>query len=460
MSKRKHEKPKKERVKGAIPYALGNICGLASYTIMAQLTFALTDSFGMAVGTVGLILLVSRCLDGITDIIAGFIIDHTNTRWGKARPYDLMFIPLWICTILCFSVPTSLGNVGKIIWVFVTYNLCQSVVYTFCTCIETVRLKRSFTENNHIRVITISQIITYLSSLVVGILMPQLISLWGDKPHGWTLITAVFTVPYLICGMLRFFLLKELDSDSDVTLSSDKIPLKQAVSALFKNPYAFIVGGMALLLGIDATLSASTVTYYFKYIFGDVGMGSVIYMFTLLVLVFLAFLPRITTKLRTKNTLLLGFALLTIGGLLKYIMPVNVLWLGMCVVISTSGTMFANSVRALALTEAMTYGEWQSGVNFEAIYASVSGMCTKIGMGLASVLLGFFLSRGGYDGTLSVQTESALKAIQFTYCGLPAVIGILGILLTLTYTLDKKLPNIRKELAARTASSSEKSTVS
>ena len=41
-------------------------------------------------------------------------------------------IPLWFLLILCFSVP-QFNMAGKVLWVFLTYNLCQSVCYTFVT---------------------------------------------------------------------------------------------------------------------------------------------------------------------------------------------------------------------------------------------------------------------------------------------------------------------------------------
>ena len=55
----------------------------------------------------------------------------------------LMALPLWLLVILCFTVP-KFNMAGKIIWVLLTFNLCQSVSYTFCSVSSPVRAKRSF----------------------------------------------------------------------------------------------------------------------------------------------------------------------------------------------------------------------------------------------------------------------------------------------------------------------------
>lgn len=46
-----------------------------------------TDNVGISMGAVGLILMITKITDGVTDIIMGMIIDRTHTKLGKARPW-------------------------------------------------------------------------------------------------------------------------------------------------------------------------------------------------------------------------------------------------------------------------------------------------------------------------------------------------------------------------------------
>ena len=115
--------------------------------LLMQATFYATQSLGLSAGLVGTLFLVSKIFDGVTDLIAGYIIDKTHTKWGKARPYELFLIPTWILTVIFFSTPASMGTTGKIIWVFVLYVLIQAVCVTFLSASETTFLARSTTDD-------------------------------------------------------------------------------------------------------------------------------------------------------------------------------------------------------------------------------------------------------------------------------------------------------------------------
>ena len=56
---------------------------------MTILTFFYTDYAGVEPTTVGLVMLLSRCFDGVSDVIMGFIVERTNSKWGKSRPWVL-----------------------------------------------------------------------------------------------------------------------------------------------------------------------------------------------------------------------------------------------------------------------------------------------------------------------------------------------------------------------------------
>ena len=101
------------------------------YTIYASfLVFFYTDTIGVDAGIVGVIILVSKVFDGISDFFAGSIIDHTHTRNGSARPWILRIaIPLLLAYIITFTVP-SVGNAGKIAYLFISYNVSQAIIYT------------------------------------------------------------------------------------------------------------------------------------------------------------------------------------------------------------------------------------------------------------------------------------------------------------------------------------------
>ena len=83
--------------------------------------------FGLSLADAGLLMLVTRIWDAVSDPMMGVIADRTHTRWGKYRPYLLWIAaPFAIAGILLFTTP-DMGTTGKLVWAYVTYILMMTV---------------------------------------------------------------------------------------------------------------------------------------------------------------------------------------------------------------------------------------------------------------------------------------------------------------------------------------------
>jgi GPH family glycoside/pentoside/hexuronide:cation symporter len=123
-------KQEKISIKEKIGYALGD--GAANIAWRGVATFLLifyTDVFGISAALAGMVLLVAKTSDGISDIGMGLIGDRTNTKYGKFRPWVLWSaFPLAISLSMLYTTP-DLGNTGKVIYAFTTYFLF-TLIYT------------------------------------------------------------------------------------------------------------------------------------------------------------------------------------------------------------------------------------------------------------------------------------------------------------------------------------------
>src|SRR3954463_16008957 len=108
-----------------VGYAAGDAANNLTFSMAsAFLLIYYTDVAGISAATAGSLFLVVRVWGGITDLFAGRIVDETDTRWGRFRPY-LLFgsVPLMLLLIALFSIPSGLSDGGKIVWAYVTYAL-------------------------------------------------------------------------------------------------------------------------------------------------------------------------------------------------------------------------------------------------------------------------------------------------------------------------------------------------
>lgn len=89
----------------------------ANVLLLGYMMFYCTNTLGLNAGIVGILLAVSKVIDGFTDVVVGYIVDKTHTRLGKGRPYELCIFGTWICTFLMYSCPEGLEDTIKYVWV-------------------------------------------------------------------------------------------------------------------------------------------------------------------------------------------------------------------------------------------------------------------------------------------------------------------------------------------------------
>lgn len=106
-----------------------DLAGLLVYNmITVYLSYFLTDVALIPISVAGAIMLIARVFDAIDAPIWGMLIDSTNTKWGKARPYFLWIIfPFTLFGILLFWVPDWSLN-AKIIYFTINY-IFANVLY-------------------------------------------------------------------------------------------------------------------------------------------------------------------------------------------------------------------------------------------------------------------------------------------------------------------------------------------
>ena len=98
--------------------------------LTGQLTYFYTTKVGLASATVATVLLISKIFDAVTDLFMGKIVDKTNTKTGKARPWLLrMVIPLFLACVLLFTVPKGMGGF-RYVYALVTTVFASAIVYT------------------------------------------------------------------------------------------------------------------------------------------------------------------------------------------------------------------------------------------------------------------------------------------------------------------------------------------
>ena len=414
---------------------------------LGYLTYYCTDVVGMDPGLVGTLLLASKIFDGVTDIIAGLLIDRTHTRWGQARPYQFFILPCWILTILMFAIP-DIGVTGQSIYLFVLYTLINSVCATFLNGSDAIFLARCVKDDREkVGVTATAGAVAVVGSIVVSILLPTLIEWAGVEPGKWTIMTAAFGIPLGILGLLRMFFCKEYEqSEEEKKTTGEKVPFGESIRLLFKNRYILILTLILMLFYIQSNLFTATQTYYFKYIVGKISLASVVGAANLIVPVVIILMPKLSRRFGTVKCLRYGMIIGTVGFIIRTIGGTILVTLIVGTVMSLVSTVPISAMINVYIVDCMDYGVWKNGKRIDGLISSVSAFGKKIGAAAASGLVGILMSRAGYDGTLEVQSASANASIIALFNYIPLIVTAAMLILSYVYDIDKLLPRIHQDL--------------
>lgn len=109
-------------------------CGVGTQTTFLSTYFMpfFTNFLGMGAGLVSLLLAIGTAIDGVSDFIAGIVIDRFHTKRGKAVHWiRWMFLPTAISMALIFLCPQDAPTWVKVIYILIIYNVFNTCL-TFC----------------------------------------------------------------------------------------------------------------------------------------------------------------------------------------------------------------------------------------------------------------------------------------------------------------------------------------
>ena len=405
----------------------------------------------MAVGT---IMMISRVFDGISDIIMGVIVDRTHSRFGKARPWILrMCIPFAISGILMFSVPASWSSTPKLVYVFITYNLVSTVIYTAIN-VPYSALNALMTQDPYERsVLSIFRnLLATAGTLTINTFTLPLVEYFGNNASAWTKTFVVFGFVSIAAFLGTFFGTKERvrANEAGEQKVEENVPFVTGIKALFQNKYWIMMTGMLALFFLMYSVNGGATVYYAKDILGDKNLVSTINgIFNIVQILGIFFIAMLVKKFGKRNVFSLGLILDIIGMLvlnfLGGFMPVIVV----SSVIRGIGNACGGATMWAMVSDTIDYGEWKTGYRTEGLVNSACSFGYKIGNGIGSALLGVILEVGGYVGNAAAQTASALTSIRICFVWIPIAVYACGLIIMKFYHLDKEFDGILADLKAR-----------
>ena len=206
---------------------------------------------------------------------------------------------------------------------------------------------------------------------------------------------------------------------------------------------------MTLLTNLLTGLNAAT--YYFTYVVGDIGKFGSIQALTMVLLLVMIFFPMLIRKFSISQLILVSAILGIAGNMVNYIAGGNMMLLTIAFLISGMGSIAPAYLAGIMLLDCVTYSVWKGHPRVDGAIGALGGLATNVGSGIGSALMGFLLGAAGYVGGSAVQTPEAMSMIRSLYSIVPACVYALIAILMFFFDLEKKIPQMEKEIAERSA---------
>ena len=442
-----------------VGYGSGDVAGNVVYVLLSAFVMIyLTDTAGLNAGIVGTLMMISRLFDGFSDVIFGALLDRTNTRMGKARPWMLWgFVGCAGMIIAIFAIPTELGETAKYAWFFIAYTLLNAVFYT-ANNIAYSALTALITRNGSERVQmgSIRFMFAFGTNLLIQSITVGGVAMFGGGAAGWRTMAIIYALFGLAVNTLSVFSVKELSpeelaGDDDTAQKEDTLTVLESAKMLLSNKYYLLILVVFLLTQVFTAMLNMGI-YFMKYILGDENLlGTFAWAINIPLIVGLLVTPIIVKKFGEMYRVNLGgYVIATLGRLgvlvAAYFHDIP-LMLILSAVASLGMSPLQGTLNAM-IAEASEHTWLRTGKRIDGLMFSCTSLGVKVGSGIGTAAAGWLLAASGYDGGVSMQPDSAIQMLYVMYVWFPLVANALIFLLLTRLDVEKANARLREQTDA------------
>jgi GPH family glycoside/pentoside/hexuronide:cation symporter len=473
MNAREGSIDKKAPMSQKVAFGLGMLANQMFPAVISIFIVVLVQGLGFPGWMWGVVSLVPRLFDAITDPIMGFISDNTKSRWGRRRQY--VFIGSLIMGV-SFVVMWQLFRENSVEFNFY-YFLFTSLIFYLGLTIFSVpyvamgyEMSDDFHERTHI--MAVAQWIGQWAWVIA----PWFWIAMDDKdlfPSSDVAVRELAIWVGGVCMILAMIPAIFIKSKSTLNEKYESITLKNILGRLhtifvvnFSEAFkirAFRKLCIATFLIFNAFNTVAAFTYFIivYYLFDGVTgkegawiwptlFGSV----GALVTTFLV-IPIVTVmskKLGKKRAFIISQSISIIGYIMLWYLFIPgkpyMFLLAMPFFSFGIGGLFTLMMSMTA--DVIDLDELNTGKRREGVFGAIYWWMVKFGFGIAGGLTGVIFSLIGFESGSPTQSENAIFGLRLFFSGLPIIGTLFAIWVMSDYSITEERANdIRKELDQR-----------
>ncbi|MHC4599529.1 MAG: MFS transporter [Planctomycetota bacterium] len=242
--------------------------GLGGFVALRQIFYAifLTDVVGLDPRLASVSVLVAILWDAINDPLVGWVSDRVRTRWGRRRPFLLLFaLPFGLSFLLLWWAPPWESQAALMVHVTLAFMAADTIQTLIAVPFQslTPALTQDYDERTSLA--GFRMFFNLSASLVTAVAAPMIVDATleggGSLQQGYLVVAALFGGSAVIPYVVMFFVVRERTEDRPL----DAPAFGSTALAAWKNvPFRFATG-LYVLNWITFDLVALMLPFFLTY---------------------------------------------------------------------------------------------------------------------------------------------------------------------------------------------------
>jgi len=381
---------------------------------------------------------------GIINLIkAPFIsmmIDNTNSKYGKFRPYLLYTgVPTAILLCLMAFIPNDMNYGAKVAVISVTYAFLMIFQALYAQAFTS--LAQVLTPNGEERtgLLSVSMFIYSLGPSIVNMLLPILSGLTGGMTDFKTyrIFFPIFSIAGIALSIITFSGTKE-----KIVVAKDyvaKVKFSEGIKQVAKNKYFWLINMHSILSGLKYGIGSILGWYCIYQIKNDEMLGIMNTIIGTASVPLMLLAPLLAKKIGKRNVLIWTNLIRAVFCAVMLFTMDNTIIFFVCLYLATL-TMGGDSVVTTSMTaEIFDYQQWKTGARLEGFITQLGGMLTTLAGMFTGLIIPYFYEYYGLEKDYTVLYDAAVRTPIFNILIITTIIScVICVIPVFFYDLKEK----------------------
>jgi GPH family glycoside/pentoside/hexuronide:cation symporter len=397
-----------------------------------------TDVVGVHISALGIILLIVRLFDAVTDPAIGLISDRLKTPFGRRRPLIVAGSLLTTIAILLLFNPPIMNAGDATIWFMVLIFL----LFLFWTLVivpyEALGPELTFDYDERTTLFSIRDGALIAGTLAAAASPAAVKAIFNipETPAGERRTFFILSVVYapLIIAAATWCVMSFREKATKIAAGTEKI-FARMISSLKNRPFRILLISYTIS-AVGNNLPATLILYYVEYVLHSTRADLFLLLYFATGIIFLPMWVYGSGKTGKKLMWLTSMALNTGAFFGVFLLgPGDEFIYGVLVFLSGIGFGATLAIPSAIQADVIDYDELITGQRREGLYIGFWSIAKKlaaaVGVGAALALLGV----SGYVPNIK-QTDSVVMTLRVLYALVPCLCNTAGFVIALSYPLN------------------------